>query len=136
MSRLWRSPWCFPLGCWLHFWQVWFSRFLQKLQGSESSIKNTALLPDCRKRSNATFFLPHRLDHLFEGRVLFGCLAGRFCSPRPAARLCPILDHRFPTICFLGLTVLSRASRSRLTLSTVSFALSPLFTLALPSPAR
>ena len=29
MSRLWRSPWCFPLGGWLHFWQVWFSGILQ-----------------------------------------------------------------------------------------------------------
>ena len=29
MSRRFGSPWCFPLGGWLHFWRVWFSSILQ-----------------------------------------------------------------------------------------------------------
>ena len=33
------------------------------LQGSDSSIKIAVFLPNCRKRSNAVFFVPHRLDH-------------------------------------------------------------------------
>ena len=37
--------------------------FPARLQGSDSSIKIAVSLPNCRKRSNAVFFVPHRLDH-------------------------------------------------------------------------
>ena len=71
------------------------------LQGSDSSIKIAVFLPNCRKRSNAVFTLPHHLDHLSDCSVLFGRLAGRFCSPRPAARLCPIWITDFLQSAFL-----------------------------------
>ena len=106
------------------------------LQGSDSSIKIAVFLPNCRKRSNATFFLPHWLDHLSEGCVLFGRLAGLFCSPRPAARLCPILDHRFPTIFVLGLTVLSLAPLVPVSLCPPFSLLSPLSSLSRFLPQR
>ena len=52
-------------------------------------------LPDCCKRSNAASALPHRLDHLCKRSALLGRLAGRFCSLRPAACLCPIWTTDF-----------------------------------------
>ena len=105
------------------------------LQGSDSSIKIAVFLPNCRKRSNAVFFVPHHLDHLSYEVVLLGRLAGRFCPPRPAARLCPIWITDFFQSRFLTLQYSPRASRSRFPFSTASSALSPLFTHALPSPA-
>ena len=106
------------------------------LQGSDSSIKIAVFLPNCRKRSNAVLFVPHHLDHLSYEVVLLGRLAGRFCLPRPAAFLCPIWTTDFLQSRFLTSQYSPRASRSRFTLSTVSFALSLLFSLALPFPAR
>ena len=105
------------------------------LQGSDSSIKIAVFLPNCRKRSNATSALAHRMDHLSCEVALLSHLAGLFCSPRPAARLCPIWTTDFLQSRFLASQYSPRASRSRLALSTVSSALSLLFTLALPSPA-
>ena len=107
MSRRCWSPWCFPFGGWLHFLASLANSFPAGLQGSDSSIKIAVFLPNCRKRSNAVFFVPHHLDHLSYEVVLLGRLAGRFCPPRPAAFLCPIwttdfLQSRF----FFGLVVL------------------------------
>ena len=136
MSRQCWSPWCFTFGGWLHFWRVWLTVFPAGLQGSDSSIKIAVFLPNCRKRSNAVFTLPHHLDHLSSEVVLLGRLAGLFCSPRPAARLCPIMDHRFPTICFLRLTVLSLAPLVPVSLCPPFSLLSPLSSLSRFLPQR
>ena len=90
-------------------------------------------LPDCRKRSNAASALPHQLDHLCKRGALLGRLAGRFCSLRPAACLCPIWITDFLQSAVFRLAVLLRASRSRFPCSTVAVSLSPLFPLALTS---
>ena len=60
MSRLFTSPWCFPLNGWFHFWNACLIQF-EKLQDIEFSIKFYSTLPDCCKRSNAVFSLLHRL---------------------------------------------------------------------------
>ena len=88
-------PWVFSLRRLASFLASLANSFPAGLQGSDSSIKIAVFLPNCRKRSNAVFNLPDHLDHLFSEVAPLGRLAGRFCSPRPAARLCPIWTTDF-----------------------------------------
>ena len=103
----------------------------EKLQDIEFSIKFHSILPDCCKRSNAVFSLQHRLGLPCKREVR--CLAFLLDVSVPASSfLCASnSDHRFLFNLLLRRTAIPCASRSRLSLSTVSVLLFPLHLFAL-----
>ena len=135
MSRRCWSPWCFPFGGWLHFWRVWLTVFLQ-----DCRVVILVSKLQCSYQTAASAATP---SSLFLTTWTISLMKLYYLAALPdVSALCVQLlvcvqsgPQIFFNLVFWPRSTPPRASRSRLALSTLFFTLSPLFTLALPSPA-